>query len=387
MTEAAPTKGQRASGARLVSLDGLRGLAAVVVLLHHAALAVPGLAATYYPGRPPSTFASWLAFSPLHLAWAGTEAVYLFFVLSGFVLYRLTESVRFRWDAYYPSRLVRLYLPVFGAVAFAAITFLLVHRTGESASAWISARPVDYSFGRALVDITLIGGTSGAITPLWSLTWEVLFSLLLPAYVFAVRAIPVWVLFVGSLALLEVGAVLSVATLSFLPIFAIGVCVAASWRRLEALARSINARSWRWCIWLLVFVASAALTLSYWWVAPFSTSYYTWLRGPIVLGVTGLVLVAMFSPAARRVLSTRVFKWLGRISFSLYLTHEPIVIAFAYLFPGKAVLGSAIAIIASVLFAWLFAWAIEGPSHRLSRRIGERIRSNSADRAIPLAIE
>ena len=61
---------------RLVSLDGVRGVAAVVVLLHHAALIVPSLASVYYPGAPSTGLAGILAHTPLHLAWAGGEAVF-----------------------------------------------------------------------------------------------------------------------------------------------------------------------------------------------------------------------------------------------------------------------------------------------------------------------
>ncbi|WP_368259248.1 acyltransferase family protein, partial [Blautia wexlerae] len=80
---------------RLRSLDGLRGLAAVIVLVHHALLVIPALAAPYYgqtvqPGLP------WLlVHTPLHLLWAGTEAVYLFFILSGLVLTLAARSASF----------------------------------------------------------------------------------------------------------------------------------------------------------------------------------------------------------------------------------------------------------------------------------------------------
>ncbi|MEV8212691.1 acyltransferase [Leifsonia sp. NPDC077715] len=355
-------------------MDGLRGTAAVVVLLHHAALAVPGLAATYYPGRPPSIAASWLAYSPLHLAWAGTEAVYLFFVLSGFVLTRLVLSRGFSWEAYYPSRMVRLYLPVIGAVVFAAVTFVLVHRTGDAGSPWVAARAVDYSVGRALTDMALVGGTSGAITPLWSLTWEVIFSLLLPVYIFVARAVPAWVQLVVAFACIEIGAVYAIGPLTFLPIFAVGVLLASRWDTVRAVGESIGRLRWSWLVWLITFLVSAGLALSYWWTAPFSTAYYTWLRGPIVLGAAGLLVLSLLSPWAGTVLSSKPFRWLGSISFSLYLTHEPIVIAFAYLFPGREVLGSLIAIVVSILVGWLFFLVVERPSHRFSRWVGKRAR-------------
>ena len=106
--------------ARVTSLDGLRGLAAVVVLVHHALLTAPVLASAYYGGSvsDASDPVSWaLTYTPLHLIWAGTEAVYLFFVLSGVVLtFPVLRSRSFSWLAYYPSRLLRLYGPIVFAV-------------------------------------------------------------------------------------------------------------------------------------------------------------------------------------------------------------------------------------------------------------------------------
>jgi len=73
---------------RIDSLDGLRGLAALVVVVHHVMHANGSLDfATGLDGRAQG---SWvvrtLTFTPLHIVWAGTEAVLVFFVLSGLVL-------------------------------------------------------------------------------------------------------------------------------------------------------------------------------------------------------------------------------------------------------------------------------------------------------------
>ncbi len=72
---------------RYRSLDGLRGVAALVVVVHHCLLTSIVLAATYRGG----TTSGWglselLTRTPLHLLWDGTGMVLVFFVLSGFVL-------------------------------------------------------------------------------------------------------------------------------------------------------------------------------------------------------------------------------------------------------------------------------------------------------------
>lgn len=102
------------TAARYSSLDGLRGLAASVVVLHHCFLVSPQLAQAL-DSRGTGLIEPWVwwsTFTPVHLLWAGREAVYIFFILSGFVLtLPLLRAGRPSWRAYYPRRLVRIYFP------------------------------------------------------------------------------------------------------------------------------------------------------------------------------------------------------------------------------------------------------------------------------------
>src|SRR5205814_1190229 len=108
-------RGDQAPRAR--GLDGLRGLAALVVVVHHCLLTSPTLARAYLPGhRALGPGAAALTYSPLHLFWAGSEAVIVFFVLSGFVLTLAVSGDRADWLRYYPRRMLRLYVPVVGSV-------------------------------------------------------------------------------------------------------------------------------------------------------------------------------------------------------------------------------------------------------------------------------
>jgi peptidoglycan/LPS O-acetylase OafA/YrhL len=112
-------------GGRIASLDGLRGIAALTVLGAHAILA--GIAYHHYSARNTVT-------------WLGSLAVSVFFVLSGFVLVRPALHRPLRLRSYYRSRAIRLYLPVWAAIAFAAslhLAFDWRHVTG--ASWWLNA--------------------------------------------------------------------------------------------------------------------------------------------------------------------------------------------------------------------------------------------------------
>lgn len=97
---------------RYMSLDGLRGIAAVVVLLHHSLLLFPALAAPYF-GRPESpprlSWAWWLVDTPLHPVLGGRRScVHLLRPQRCRADCPCAESTRFSWRGFYPQRLIRL---------------------------------------------------------------------------------------------------------------------------------------------------------------------------------------------------------------------------------------------------------------------------------------
>jgi hypothetical protein len=88
---------------RLLELDALRGLAALMVPLYHPRL----LFGLHLPG-----FEHYLWSGPLHILVAGPEAVILFFVLSGFVLaLPIVQRKQLPYHAYLIRRICRIYLP------------------------------------------------------------------------------------------------------------------------------------------------------------------------------------------------------------------------------------------------------------------------------------
>ena len=325
----------------------------------------------------------WLLYTPLHLLWAGTEAVYVFFVLSGLVLARsVIRGHPFDWRAYFPSRLARLYLPVLGAVGFAALTILIVPRAGAESS-WVMFHPASYSLQTAFQDVTLVGGTSNVVTPLWSLQWEVLFSLLLPIFIVIARGRWLAATVSACLALTAVGYSTGILFVAFMPMFAIGVAIAYQWDRIERTSTVISTRRGGWLAWPIALLAALLMICSYWLLYPIvgdSAPILVWTRPLVVSGAVIVVIAAAVWPPLRRLLAWRPFHWLGLISFSLYLVHDPIIVATAFLLDGAkwtVIVGIAV----SVIFAVAFYFAVERPSHHLSRRISRRAarRPNSKE--------
>lgn len=95
-----------------------------------------------------------------------------------------------------------------------------------------------HSLAGLLRDASLVFGASGVISPLWSLRWEVLFSLLLPIYaLFFVRGNRFWWLkVVTAVALVMVGASFGKQSLLYLLMFELGALLAVRWDSIEAFA-------------------------------------------------------------------------------------------------------------------------------------------------------
>ncbi|HEX2053186.1 MAG TPA: acyltransferase [Actinomycetota bacterium] len=382
---------------RYRSLDGVRGLAAFAVVVCHCFLTIPALAQAYVdPNVMDRTSPSGIAaFSPLHVAWAGTEAVYLFFVLSGFVLtLPFARANPASWAGYYPKRILRLYLPVWAAfvLAFAGLS-LFPREFPAEASLWLHAH-VPALPARAIVDdLLLYRGPGLSNSALWSLRFEVLFSLLLPVYVFAGRKLPKLNVLKAVLLMAAVlgysGTGLSARF--FLPMFGFGCLMAIERERLANLGEAIDRLRFGRAVWWAVTLAALLLLNSYWTVRgmtsdPSALAFWVPVsRGLIVAGACLAIFAAVAGPA--RWLETAPLQWLGTRSFSLYLVHEPIVVSAAVALGGTPTLPVilAVAVPISLAVAEVFYRVVERPSQRLGRLVSQRVETRRATRRAPVA--
>jgi len=72
-----------------------------------------------------------------------------------------------------------------------------------------------------------------------------------------------------------------------------------------------------------------------------------------------------------RVMNSAVGQWLGRISFSLYLTHVPFWIATITIM-GQTVFSAFVALVVALGGSYLFSVLIERRAHRLARSLYRR---------------
>ena len=375
---------------RLVALDGLRGWAAVVVLLHHTLeIAKPYLAPASGDPVVPGSLWWWLTETPLKLLTAGQEAVVVFFVLSGLVvaLPALTATGRYSWAAFLASRFVRIYLPVWGALLLASALIAVFPRSESrvTAHSWLADSNATTVQGSILFDeATLSRYSFDIVNTLWSLRWEMVFAVLLPLYALAARRLRRLWLPVGlaAVAATIAGSVLQDGTLSYLPVFFIGTLVAANLDGLRDWAGARRAARWIGPTWIAALVLSAGCLIATWMarpVAPTGTPISLALTGLGVVGALGLVLLAIAPSPFARWLSTRPSQWLGRISFSLYLVHVPLLATAGYLLRDSRWPLVALAVIpASLVAAAVFTRLVETPAHRLARRVGREVAERTS---------
>jgi peptidoglycan/LPS O-acetylase OafA/YrhL len=370
---------------RIPSLDGLRGVASLVVVTFHIALNDAVVGARPYR-RDQTSGVGWLGammtFTPLHLLWAGEQAVAVFFVLSGFVLAlpfarRGTHPGRGTfWIRFYRSRAVRLYLPAVASLVLAYGLALVVTYPGDTGlSPWLKSHSAPARLIDLVVGSTLMSYNQLNIS-LWSLRWEVLFSLALPIFLaLAVwRVMPSWVKATAMLGCLTSWSVISGSPYfnsSTLLIFGFGVLMAYESDRLGVLAARLSAQAW-----IGILVTACLLLSLQWMVLPFGVQPGSvfgdlWMTYTAA-GATLLVFTAAFCGPVRRLLERRPIQLLGLLSFSLYLVQEPVTIRFALATHASLPLWLALPIelTLALVVAVLFYRAVERPAHRLARRVG-----------------
>lgn len=375
------TSGRRPAslGGRLEYLDAVRGLAAMTVVWSHYIVAF-GM---------PSGLAAVATNSPLHIWWDGFAAVSLFFVLSGYVLslrfLRIDDSDSFReWGlpAYVVRRAFRLWAPYLAILLISACvwryTAVRTH-TLLPASAWIqsfwTSAPGTHGVLRQMMLLRpwdsheLIDRIFPLVPQAWTLSVELSLSLLVPVGVLLARRGSGWLLFFALVA------VATSALNRYAIHFALGIVLAR------------NAQAWiarlerRRALHALCLVTGVALytfryTLPVYlprWFAPFPIWQVT------AVGSALLLLSIMASPRARQVLGKGVLSFLGRISYSIYLTHFAILICLtprvlAWYRGTNVSLAWTIGLLATtgltVSGSAVLYWLVERPSIQWGRDVG-----------------
>ncbi len=345
---------------RDTALDGLRGLNAFIVVTWHVyCLLAPFITITTV--LIVQTF-------PLSFFLSGTQAVVCFFILSGFVLTQTTKNINFSWKEYYPKRIIRLYIPTAIAFVFAASLILLIPRkfpTLENGTWLTTANYETITWETLFNNLTLF--TTTLNNPTWSIVYEIIFSLTLPLWLIVFKQISFRVASLTTIALLLAswyGIKISNEPLTWFPVFGIGILMSLHIRKIKEFTTKILQSKYK-ILYILSLTSASILLFSLPGEHGTSTRFLT------IIGATLLTFATLTIPIIQKPLRTKVFQFLGKISFSLYLVHVPIIVTVYLLLPPETGLYSFIlSIPLSIIVATIFTYVIDKPSIKFSHKIG-----------------
>ncbi|MCE9591746.1 MAG: acyltransferase [Planctomycetes bacterium] len=337
---AAAPRPRRASFVHLPALDGLRGLAILMVMIFHQTILKPtGTLDRLFHG----------AVLP------GGAGVDLFFVLSGFLITGILlddKGARHYFLNFYGRRTVRIF-PLYYAVVFVSLV-VLPHFMPWVAERFASPRAAEVihkkvmRFGSAdqyalwfwfYMSNYAIAATGDFLHGILGVTW----SLAIEEQFYLVWPMVVWVCSPRALARICIGMVVvalsvrimliamhvgpiavSVLTICRMDTLAIGALIAVMARRGGGLAACLPTAKW-----VAPLLGAISLVVIY-------NNRQQWIAGPITLTVSlslnpiafgGLLILAAAGPPAGlivRFFNLRFMRLLGKLSYALYLFHLPL---------------------------------------------------------------
>ncbi|MES2123407.1 MAG: acyltransferase [Gemmatimonadota bacterium] len=352
-------------------LDGLRGIAILLVIIHH-----------YWPAEGP--WAEWAALP--HLGWIGVD---LFFVVSGFLITGIlldTRSAAGFFRTFYVRRALRIFplYYLFLLLVFVGIPMLQGGPWASSEFVRQSGSPWWYLLYQGNLREALVGHEPAyVLAPLWSLAIEEQFYLVWPFLVSTiprVRLRPVLVAtIVGALAYRFVTFLIwpanervqYLATPSRLDVLAIGALIALGLRD-------------RWLHLTRRTIGRAALTGIGVLATTFAlggmdrTTPFGRTLGYSIVGVT-FGFVVLWAVTGREAKSTAWLRWkplraLGKVCYGVYLLQRPMEVVVGKVteaagIPWNRTELSTVPILMAVTFATAaLSWfAFERPILRLKR--------------------
>lgn len=366
------------SDRRLPALDGLRGVAILLVFGYHLAL---------FGGWAPGTAVDRALAGLLLHGWIGVD---LFFVLSGFLITGILLDTRGRpgWlKRFYLRRILRIVPPYYAALAAQLVVLAALGQLDRARLGWTASWLTNHFVAREGWD-----ALATSMHHYWSLAVEEQYYLLWPALAALLpRGALRWT---AALLLLGAGVArvilaqrgMEVGAYVLLPArmdgLAVGALLAIAVRGPGGLAATARGMRIPAAVSILILAAILMVRRELRYGDPFMLSFG--LNALMV--VSGGVMLLCLAQGTRhwptRWLESRPLTQLGKYSYALYLWHQPVILALSGLgltatalppvlgsrLPGMLLL--ALVAGAVTLGLALLSWRlVEGPALRLKDRV------------------
>ncbi|HWK44775.1 MAG TPA: acyltransferase [Stellaceae bacterium] len=359
---------------RLKFLDGARGIASLIVLIDHVIFSFPAYHHSVASLTDLANPVVWFRVTPLRLFVAGRPAVAIFFVLSGFVLALPFLAQR---QGSYPDflikRVCRIWLPFAAAILVSAILCFYFY-TDPRPPLWkFDAWTAPVTYGSIASHLFLVNGPDNISLDfvMWSLVHEMRISIIFPLIVFLVIYSPRRTIFAAFVLNVVCGYFLHrghefltvglAGTGFYLLFFVVGATLAAHAETVKATLKQIPRYRQAGLIGLsLLLLMIPAVTII--------------IDDMYLVGAALVISILLANPNAAAALETSIPTWLGRVSYSLYLIHVPILTAAVFALDPVLPLWTimAIAVPMTLIVAELFHRAVEAPSMKLGRWLTQR---------------
>ncbi len=295
------------------ALDGLRGIAVILVLLSHSSIF--GI-----------KFHEYLDFSNV-----GKAGVFLFFILSAYLLdkqialvFKNNKSNADYWYYYLSRRFLRIY-PLF---AFALLFYLICSHIGLP--------NVIRTFPNVLEHLFLVKGEN----VFWSIAVEFKYYLMSPIILFIIHKAFNWefrktmltiaLLIFVALFLNYFMVLTPLSTIKFFPVFLMGTVLSIVevfyLEKADTEKASVSIEGLGWISSVLIILSFPAVSEGLFGI---NTNFYTANNFVGVSLCWTIVLIATKygSGILRRIFEIKWLRFIGKISFSVYLFHIPILLS------------------------------------------------------------
>lgn len=372
----------------VTAFDTVRGLAALSVVLSHYILFYG------WPTKSMTARQAW-TYSPLHIVWDGFAAVSLFYVLSGLVLsikyFRETKHAglsQFQLSHYLTSRVFRIWPPYLAIFLLSYglrrwVDFFEGATIPPVSPGIFSTWKASIPFLQLLREGFLIQSGDFSLVPQgWTLPIELWISFLVPVGILLAVRHTGWLVFFTLLLIGPLGGTFYIFH------FVVGILLARYYADIHNWLTP--RRGWKVVVLLAgIFLYAFRFTLPV---------YYSWeLPQSIPWLVTGvgaalILMVVIASERARTFLSFSWLRFIGRVSYSIYLIHFLVLIILTprmlqlFDMPRTALplawwLGLAFTLLATIGLAALSHRFVEVPSMALGKSLPKRFEAWIARRA------